>query len=409
MKPVDFQIPSDLVGVRAEALRRWKTNGWPDSREESWRFTRLNDLQKLEFANTDRGVVANTSSIDKTPNGMSDECIVLKFHNGILDQATLRKLPIGVSASQLDANENLLVDVEKISPTAHPISNLSLAMMNSGLHLEIAGKIDNPLMLLFSGDDPNTSAHPVVSIRLQERASATLTEWHQSDVGLSAPLVTIDIADNGQLDYAKVQHDSSRSTHLSATGIRLANRSVFNGNQISVGSRLTRLETHVNLDGEKIDCNLSAIYLGRREQHHDITTNMVHSKGHCNSNQIIRGVLDDDAHGVFQGKVHVAPDAQKTDGNQMSRALLLSRKAEANAKPELEIFADDVICAHGATVGELDDNQLFYMTSRGIKPEVARAMLINAFLNDVIDCISNDHISAVLRPVVKNWMISGGD
>ena len=158
------------------------------------------------------------------------------------------------------------------------------------------------------------------------------------------------------------------------------------------------------LSAESSDCRLSAIYLGRRNQHHDITTNMTHARGHCQSNQVIRGVLDGAARGVFQGKVHVAQDAQKTDGQQMSRALLLSRKAEADAKPELEIYADDVICAHGATVGELDETQLFYLTSRGISREVARAMLIAAFLDDAVDMIENADLSALLRPHVTAWM-----
>jgi Fe-S cluster assembly protein SufD len=158
------------------------------------------------------------------------------------------------------------------------------------------------------------------------------------------------------------------------------------------------------LAAESSDCRLSAIYLGRKSQHHDITTNMTHARGHCQSNQVIRGVLDDSARGVFQGKVHVAQDAQKTDGQQMSRALLLSRKAEADAKPELEIYADDVICAHGATVGELDENQLFYLKSRGISHNLARAMLIAAFLDDAVNVIENVDLAAILRPQVTAWM-----
>jgi Fe-S cluster assembly protein SufD len=181
---------------------------------------------------------------------------------------------------------------------------------------------------------------------------------------------------------------------------------VLDGFQLSIGGCLARLEAHVMLAAEDAECRLSAIYLGRQNQHHDITTNMTHARGHCQSNQVIRGVLDDAARGVFQGKVHVAQDAQKTDGQQMSRALLLSRKAEADAKPELEIYADDVICAHGATVGELDETQLFYLKSRGIPQNEARAMLISAFLDDAIDMIENSDLASLLRPQVTAWMQS---
>ena len=161
------------------------------------------------------------------------------------------------------------------------------------------------------------------------------------------------------------------------------------------------------MQGDEADCQLSAIYMGRGSQHQDITTFMDHAVANCTSNQIIRGVLDDTSRGVYQGKVHVAPDAQKTDGQQMSRALLLSRKAEADAKPELEIYADDVICAHGATVGELDATQLFYLTSRGIPYEIARSMLIEAFLIDTIETIENETLAGLLRPVAEAWLAGG--
>ena len=304
----------------------------------------------------------------------------------------------------MDGNETELEKLANLVPQSHPISDLSLAAMSSGVHLEISGEVEAPIILTFTGDDQSLSAHPVVSVRLQDGASAVLAEWHQAAVGLSAPLTSIDIGAEARLDYAKVQQDSANSAHLAATGVRLGEGSVFDGFQISVGGQLARLETHITLAGENADCTLSAIYLGRSNQHHDITTNMNHAFGHCLSKQIIRGVLDDAARGVFQGKVHVAPDAQKTDGQQMSRALLLSRKAEADAKPELEIYADDVLCAHGATVGELDETQLFYLTSRGIDQQKARAMLISAFLDDAIDSISHAGLADMLRPVTTEWM-----
>ena len=132
---------------------------------------------------------------------------------------------------------------------------------------------------------------------------------------------------------------------------------------------------------------------------------MHHFMPNCTSNQVIRGVLDDTAKGVFQGKVLVARDAQKTDGQQMSRALLLSRKAEADAKPELEIYADDVVCSHGATVGELDETHLFYMKSRGIEEDVARAMLIEAFVADALEEIQDEELAVILQGAVSAWMM----
>ena len=404
MQPDLGQIGA-LKGARAAAMARWQSSGWPDHRAESWRFTRLSAIDKMDLRPADD---PGSISVPR-PANMPADAVVLTFQNGVVDMAGLDALPAGVTASALGANETALDDLAGLVPSSHPISNLSLAAMTDGLCLDIVGHIAVPIILLFGGDGNAISTHPVVLVKLASGAAAVVGEWHQAAVGLSAPLVAIDLAAGAALDYAKVQLDNHSTTHLAATGLRLGTRARFDGFQLSVGGKLARLETHVTLNGEDADCTLSAIYLGRNNQHHDITSNMAHKKGHCHSSQIIRGVLDDSARGVFQGKVYVAPDAQKTDGNQMSRALLLSRKAEANTKPELEIYADDVLCAHGATVGELDENQLFYLTSRGIRPETARAMLIDAFLQDAIDGIGNADLAAMLRPVVGQWMTAGGN
>jgi Fe-S cluster assembly protein SufD len=402
MMQLSLDRVAGLTGVRAGAQQRWQKTGWPDHRVEQWRFTRLSGLQKMDLRLAESAAIATEKQFISA--AIPDNAAFLSFSNGIFDQAGLGTLPIGVKVSLLDCDEAALLALSELVPQSHPVSDLSLAAMTSGIHLDISGTIETPIVLAFTGDDKSLSAHPVISIKINDGASAVIVEWHQSNVGLSAPLMAIDVGTKARLDYAKVQQDSEASIHLAATGLKLGDGSIFDGFQVSVGGKLARLETHITLAGEDADCTLSAIYLGRASQHHDITTNMNHLKGHCLSNQVIRGVLDDNARGVFQGKVHVAPDAQKTDGQQMSRVLLLSRKAEADAKPELEIYADDVLCAHGATVGELDETQLFYLTSRGIDRQTARAMLISAFLDDAINNIKHDLLSNILRPIIREWM-----
>ena len=401
MQP-DLQDIAPVQGVRASALERWQERGWPGPKEEAWRFTRLASLDKLSLRPADASLSAGMQDI--AAGGMPAAAHVIRFHHGVLVDASLQGAPDGVTLRRLD--EAALTQMLDLLPVDHPITDLSMAAMTSGLLVDVAAgaKVTTPVILMFTGDSQAVSTHPVVLLRVGAAAEAVIADWHQSAVGLSAPLLGIDIADNARLDYAKIQSDGAATTHLAATGIKMGENAVLDGFQLSVGGCMTRLEAHVVLAAESSDCRLSAIYLGRNSQHHDITTNMTHAFGHCQSNQIIRGVLDDSARGVFQGKVHVAQDAQKTDGQQMSRALLLSRKAEADAKPELEIYADDVICAHGATVGELDENQLFYLTSRGISRDVARAMLISAFLDDAVDMIENADLAALLRPIVTNWM-----
>lgn len=412
MQPNLDQI-SGLGGVRGAALARWQASGWPDAKAESWRFTRLGTAVARELAPaTDAGQTGREfgreSGAEITAIATEMNAHVIRFYNGMLDIRSLDGLPGGISATQsLDADfEAIAAEVAGLAPADHPVGNLSLAVMSSGLRLSVkAGmNVEQPVLLAFEGDGDNVSAHPVVMVDVGIGGAAVIAEWHQSQTGLSAPLVALRLGNKARLDYAKVQAEGARNVHLAATGIALGEGSVFAGFSISAGGQLARLETHVTLTGETAECNLSAIYLGRDKQHHDITTYMDHAVGHCHSSQIIRGVLDDASRGVFQGKVHVAPDAQKTDGQQMSRALLLSRKAEADAKPELEIYADDVICAHGATVGELDETQLFYLTSRGIPKATARAMLIGAFLDDAIDSVENAALAGMLRHISDGWM-----
>ena len=412
MQPNLDQI-SGLGGVRGAALARWQASGWPDAKAESWRFTRLGTAVARELAPAiDAGEssreTGRESGAEITAIATEMNAHVIRFYNGMLDIRSLDGLPGGISATQsLDADfEAIAAEVAELAPTDHPVGNLSLAVMSSGLRLSVkAGmNVEQPVLLAFEGDGDNVSAHPVVMVDVGIGGAAVIAEWHQSQTGLSAPLVALRLGNKARLDYAKVQAEGARNVHLAATGIALGEGSVFAGFSISAGGQLARLETHVTLTGKTAECNLSAIYLGRDKQHHDITTYMDHAVGHCHSSQIIRGVLDDASRGVFQGKVHVAPDAQKTDGQQMSRALLLSRKAEADAKPELEIYADDVICAHGATVGELDETQLFYLTSRGIPKATARAMLIGAFLDDAIDTVENAALAGMLRHISDGWM-----
>ena len=401
MQP-DLQDIAKLNGVQAEALERWQERGWPGAKEEAWRFTRLASLDKLSLRPADESLGNDAGSVPAhfLPAGAQ----AIHFHNGILVANSFGDMPEGIKARFVDEDD--LGAIVDLAPANHPVTDLSVAAMTSGLFLEVmaGAKVTTPIVLMFTGDKGSVSTHPVVLLRVGKDAEAVIAEWHNASVGLSAPLMAIDIADNARLDYAKIQQDSATTTHLAATGIKMGEAAVLDGFQLSIGGCIARLEAHVTLSAESSDCRLSAIYLGRRNQHHDITTNMTHARGYCQSNQVIRGVLDGAARGVFQGKVYVAQDAQKTDGQQMSRALLLSRKAEADAKPELEIYADDVICAHGATVGELDESQLFYLTSRGISREKACTILIAAFLDDAVDMIENTDLSAFLRPHVNAWM-----
>jgi len=392
--------------VRTAALNSWRETGWPGPRAEAWRYTRLDGVsnRQLTLATT----LAPTADGGGVSAAVELGAHVVRIVDGIVDVASLDGLPLGLTCGMLADDQAAQDALAALAPENHPVSALSMAVMSCGLVLDVDGTVDRPLMLSFEGANDRVSAHPAVLVRMAPGARMVMAEWHQSSVGLSAPLIGLDIGANARLDFAKIQIEGGSTAHIAATGVRLHESAVLAGFSLSVGGELARLETHVTMAGSDADCQLSAIYLGRGQQHHDITTMLHHAVGHCKSDQVIRGVLDDRARGVYQGKVRVAEDAQKTDGQQMSRALLLSRKAEADAKPELEIYADDVICAHGATVGELDATQMFYLTSRGIPEAQARGMLIEAFLIDAIETVEHDGLGQMLRRVAEAWMSKTG-
>jgi len=221
-------------------------------------------------------------------------------------------------------------------------------------------------------------------LELNENSSLSIIERFNHIGSLIMPLQLIEIKDYASLNSIKVFDDSNESYNLAAHCIIMSQKSVLNSFSLIKGSQFTRSETHAYLNGTSAKLNLNGVYISGDKQHHDLTTAIYHNVEECISKQIVRGVLGGESTGVFQGKVKVAPNAQKTDGQQMSKAILISDKASANAKPELEIYADDVVCAHGATVGELDDDQLFYLNSRGISKDKARLILIKAFLLDII-------------------------
>lgn len=374
-----------------DARAAFSASGLPSAKTEAWIYTRLSDITINPAEQAD---VPQTDM----PSG-------LVFQNGYLVSGT-DNLPAGISVRTFDEDGQDMAVFTSYLPDDHLLSILSLGHVTGAYLIEIAEntKIDDVLSFHFIGGDAESSSHPLLMIRIGKNSVCKMAEYHQSQSALSAPVMAIDVAEEAVFDHIKCQADSDKAHHLALTIMKCAARSDINSFTTAIGAALGRHETHIHLDGEEANIALSSIYMGRGEQHHDMTTRMLHHVPHCTSSQLIRGVLDDTARGVFQGKVLVAEGAQKTDGQQMSRALLLSRKAEADAKPELEIYADDVVCSHGATVGELDENHLFYLKSRGIAAEDARMMLIEAFLLDTLDTIRDEMLSEQLHNAVQSWM-----
>ncbi len=242
-------------------------------------------------------------------------------------------------------------------------------------------------------------------IRVADNAELTVFERHEGQGDYWKNQVTQIVLGRGaRLRYCRLLDDSAEAVHTQTMHLRQAQDSTYEGFNLTVGGRLTRNEIVAQIEGPGAHCSLNGIQLQRGRQHADTTMLIEHRAPHCTSNQFIRTVLGDQARGVYQGKVHVFRDAQKTDGYQLSNALLLSEGAEMDTKPELEIYADDVKCSHGATTGRLDDEPLFYMRSRGIPEREARALLIGSFLGEVIEKVGDEDIRIVLAERVKTWL-----
>ncbi|MED5352185.1 MAG: SufD family Fe-S cluster assembly protein, partial [Pseudomonadota bacterium] len=254
MQP-DLSSVTTTGAARAAALTRWQDNGWPGPRVEAWRYTSLARLSDLKIA-----PVASLAGSVSGPGLAAAAGIgahVIRFENGVVDPAGLTGLPGGVSISELGSDEAATARLDELAPKGHPVSDLSLAVMNGGLVIDVEGTVGTPLMLLFEGDDRAASAHPAILVRLAAGAKLQIAEWHQSCVGLAAPLIGHDIGAGARLEQVKVQAESAETTHLAATGVALAAGASIHGFSLSTGGSLARLETHVSMQGEEADCQLS--------------------------------------------------------------------------------------------------------------------------------------------------------
>ena len=356
---------------------------WPEPLEETWRLSRLGALTRKNIDPIIPDLKKNTS-----PESIFKDSICINFVDGAYREDLSSKLPDGIILNKLNEDECLcfLSKIKKTNLANHPSTNSSLSCTPSIIKISVNNNfnLEKLLEIVYSGGVQNKSVHPVLFLELKKSSRLSIIERFNHVGSLIMPLQLIEIGELASLKSVKIFNDSINSYNLSAHSVTLSNKSIYSSFSLIKGGEFTRSETHASLKGENAELNLNGVYISGSKQHHDLTTAIYHDVPNCTSKQIVRGVLGGEATGVFQGKVRVAPDAQKTDGQQMSKAILISDKASANAKPELEIYADDVVCAHGVTVGELDDEQLFYLNSRGISVDKAREILIKAFLEDIV-------------------------
>jgi Fe-S cluster assembly protein SufD len=396
-----------LEGVRAAGRRRFVETGLPSRRIESWKYTDLQPIGQVAFRSVDDPVSATRVEPAALPSSAVAPACRLVFVDGRCrpDLSTNGNLPVGVRvdtlASLLAADGDAVAGVlGRVSPAdGAPLPALNAALLEDGFVLRIASgcELTAPVEILFlggGGGEP-VAYHPRNLILAEPGSRAVVIERHLgigNDAYLANSVTEISVGEGARLCHGKVQDEGGGAFHIASVAAKVSARAGYEFFCLSTGARLSRNEIAVDLAGSDADCIVAGAYLMRDHQHCDMTTVVEHREPRTRCREVFKGVVDDSARAVFQGRIVVHRDAQQADGHQLSKALLLSDTAAVDQKPELAISADDVKCSHGAAAGQLDPQQLFYLRARGVPEPRARRLLIEGFLAEAFEQVADDRI-----------------
>lgn len=403
--------PEVLRAERAAGAREFKALGLPTTKVEDWHYTSVASIADAQFVRMS-GDATGVTPEQLAPYMFDASWPTLVFVNGAYCAALSRvdSLPAGIRVLPLaNAVDELGTVISRHLGTLAPANRdgftaLNASFLGEGVVLHVAKEMvsDVPVHMLFVTTDAGAGGmqHPRLLVVAERHSKATIIE---SWIGLTEqPYFTNAVAevvveDGATLTHLKVQREGRQASHVGTIEARQGRDSHYISFAYSTGSRLSRTNVYTVLNGEGCGTTLNGLTMLDGSQHGDVQTRIEHATPNCFSRQIYKSVLDDTAHGVFNGKVYVQAIAQKTDGKQTNNTLLLSKTAQVDAKPQLEIYADDVKCTHGATVGQIDQTALFYMKSRGIDNERARQLLTYAFAAEVLETIENETIRIALE------------
>lgn len=388
--------------------------GFPSQNVEQWKFTNVKPLLEAvnDAARPNQGdISAAAASLEALPAGPRIVFVNGHYHTALSDAPALAGLSVEPLSKTLAGLEPYL-GVLSAADVHNGFVTASLALAEDGIVIRVdAGAvIDQPIVIahIHTGGAQAERTHARHVLVLGESAKLEIIEAAigAADAQYTAIGTTeIFLADHAELTHTLIQQDSAKGAEILTRYVRQGKESRYHGLTFTTGAKVNRVETHVLLAGEKAHAGVHSVQLLRDARHSDSTTRVTHDTTEATSHQHCRMILDDHARGVFQGKTIVARDAQKTDGQQLNKNLLLSRNAWVNTKPELEIYADDVKCSHGATTGELDANALFYLESRGIDKDTAKRLLVEAFADRVIfESPVSDELKDHLRSRIADWM-----
>jgi len=403
--------PRWLQDLRDRAAVRFAALGFPTVRDEEWRFTNVAPIATAEFK------PAGGESKDATEEELAgylytDAEYRIVVVNGRFAPALSRAqtLPAGVRAGSLasavtdqpDIVQRYLGQLADFGTKAFTALNTALAADGVYVYISDGVVLEKPLHLLFvttQSESPvmtNARALIVAGDRTQARIVETFVGT-QGAFYFTNAVTEIVAGENAVIDHYKVQEESLEAFHVASMHIHAARSATFSSHSFSLGGKLVRNDVNALLDGDGAECTLNGLYVADGERLVDNHTMIDHAKPHCPSHEIYKGILGGKARAIFNGKIVVRQDAQKTDAKQTNRALLLSDNASINTKPQLEIFADDVKCTHGAAIGQLDEDAIFYLRARGLTYFEARDMLIHAFAGDILDRVKIDSLKTALE------------
>ncbi len=413
------RLPGDgaITAQRAAAFDVFAKNGLPHRRIEDWKYTDLRALMreaKPLAAPPDAAAKARAKTAGALLGDVETRRLVFVDGAFVVELSDVAGLEPGLAVGSLaDALSNgdptLSSHLGKLAPASDAAVALNTALMGDGAVIRIAAgsTIERPIHLLFVASDKPAATFTRSLVVVEQGARAMLIESHEgpagSDYQVNAAL-EIFIGDEAHVDHVKIIGEGADALHVSTLAAAIGARARFNAFTFTAGGAVVRNQLFLKFDGEDTVAGIRGATLIKGRQHADTTLIADHAARGCQSREMFKTVLDDEAHGVFQGRIIVRPHAQKTDAKMMTRALLLSERAEADNKPELEIFADDVQCGHGATAGALDDDLKFYLMARGIPQPEAEALLIRAFLGEAIEGIEHAGLREALMDAVVAWL-----
>lgn len=405
-----------LTQLRQQAQGLFERQGLPAKKVEDWKYTSLWQLSREGFTHDAKATTLQASEVADVAVLEDAYRIVIVDGRFSAELSNIDGLESGLTiipmAEAWEQAEPLLgqqIDLDKPGLNA-----LNTMLMQDGAYIHVAA--DNSiaktieLLVISTADNDRLATHLRHLVQLEAGAKATLVENYVSvgeTQGFTNVVTEVNLADNASLNHFKLQHESLGHYHIATLASKQAEGSQWHTNNISLGSKLARNDIHSQLLGEQSHVTLDGLYLVTGDQHVDNHTRIDHAVPNTTSDEVYKGVLDGKSHAVFNGKVFVHQDAQKTDSSQSNKNLLLSRSSEIDTKPELEIYADDVKCAHGSTVGQIDQQQLFFLRARGLDETAARSLLTYAFAVDVLQRIKSEPIRQGLSNVIEKRLPKG--